>query len=715
MEQNESALSYSTDTPLSDSKDDAFGRQAFAERIVETLINRVDRSNIVVAIYGKWGEGKTTLINFISNTLNKKTDFVLINFNPWRFSTEDQLIESFFHLLAESLEEKLDTKKEATGNWIGKNLPFVGSFFARPELVKEIGKLLSNANLEELKDRIQTILLKNERQVIVFMDDIDRLNKDEIHTIFRLIKLTANFDYLTYVLAFDDEVVADSLQERYGTKEKNAGKRFLEKIVQVPIKLPKISYSDLRMYCFSRIDKLINSINYQITDDEITKFHYNYSMAIEAKMVNARVINRYINNLNLIVPTFYKETNFIDLLLIEAIKVVYPEIYKGIRDNPDLFLATDLANMHISQQNKDLVREKLDIVFQEIPESELPSIKKLLTNLFPRLDTVYGNTLYLSHNEKEWDKNRLIASRKYFERYFLYSIPKNEVSDELVDLFLNRLKDNDVSPDNLLNSFINLFNHKNELSFLEKIKIRSGSLDTLESEKLATIMCLSADLFTRNENSGAFPFSTPFSKAAQIVAMLIEKIHDKEFKKEFSKSVINLSSSLMFSREIVFWLDDESEEEKAIFLENIAIKVSEEFAGNFNKLEEYSDDFSKLIHIWSKNKSREEVNQYISELIDHDSSNIRRIISSFTHLKYPMMEVRAPYKSEFERDEHNILKDSFNPKILYDAIMLNFDESVTRVDMENYPYSSEEDDNLLVKQFLWLYNKVENQTEGGEQ
>jgi hypothetical protein len=256
---------------------------------------------------------------------------------------------------------------------------------------------------------------------------------------------------------------------------------------------------------------------------------------------------------------------------------------------------------------------------------------------------------------------------------------------------------------------------KNESDFLEKIRIGSDSFGTLESVKLATILCLSANLFTRNEKSGGLPFYTPFSKAAQIVARLIEKIQDKEIKKEFSKNVIRLSSSLIFSREIISWLGEESEDEKDILLEMLANRISKEFNENFNTPEEYSDDFSKLIYIWSKYKNREEVNFYIGELVVHDSNNIRRIISSFTHLSYSMAEIRAPFKSEFEREEYDFLSASFDPKVLYDAITLNFDESVIRVDMEHYPHSSEKNDNLLVKQFLWLYNKVENEMEDSEQ
>ncbi|MCY6442047.1 P-loop NTPase fold protein [Acinetobacter baumannii] len=61
-----------------------------------------------------------------------------------------------------------------------------------------------------------------------------------MHALFRLVKLTADFKHTAYILAFDKDIVASSLQDRYANSSNNAGEAFLEKIIQVPLHLPLI-------------------------------------------------------------------------------------------------------------------------------------------------------------------------------------------------------------------------------------------------------------------------------------------------------------------------------------------------------------------------------------------------------------------------------------------------------------------------------------------
>jgi predicted KAP-like P-loop ATPase len=49
------------------------------------------------------------------------------------------------------------------------------------------------------------------------MDDIDRLSLDEVQSTFRLIKLSGSLKYITYVLAFDDKMVAAAFESTIGS------------------------------------------------------------------------------------------------------------------------------------------------------------------------------------------------------------------------------------------------------------------------------------------------------------------------------------------------------------------------------------------------------------------------------------------------------------------------------------------------------------------
>jgi len=200
---------YIADSPITDPALDRFGRWPFAQRVAQTIASRRDPSSIVVAVYGAWGEGKTTVLNFIENALGEFQDVICIRFNPWRFGDEPDLLRNFFQTLADALGRSISARKEEIGKLFRDYAIVLAPFHpAVAESLREIGRTLSSVELDELKSRIEKLLGDERKRVVVLMDDIDRLDKAEIQAIFRLVKLSADFEYTAYVLAFDEDMVA---------------------------------------------------------------------------------------------------------------------------------------------------------------------------------------------------------------------------------------------------------------------------------------------------------------------------------------------------------------------------------------------------------------------------------------------------------------------------------------------------------------------------
>ena len=107
--------SYAADAPVKNQAEDRFRRWPFAQRIAETVAARRDPSSIVVAIYGTWGEGKTSILNFIECELLSQESVVCVRFNPWRFKDETTLLLSYFGTLADALGRTLSSKNEKIG------------------------------------------------------------------------------------------------------------------------------------------------------------------------------------------------------------------------------------------------------------------------------------------------------------------------------------------------------------------------------------------------------------------------------------------------------------------------------------------------------------------------------------------------------------------------------------------------------------------------
>lgn len=339
MSNSNSMDAYSSDAPIKHPEGDVFKRWPFAQRVAQVIATRRDKSSIVIGINGEWGEGKTSVLNFIQYELNQHANVVCMKFNPWRFGDEEQLLKVFFYDLASCIDQSLSTTAEKVGDLIKRFGKPLASLAGQGEVAGNLGDMLSSADIENLRERIEKILDEQDRRVVILVDDIDRLEKSEIHAIFRLVKLTADFKNTAYVLAFDHEMVAAALQERYGSVQQNAGKAFLEKIIQVPLQLPAVDRNSLRKYCFSGVNEALSQADIVLGEENAQLFVRNFTYGLETRLNTPRQAKLYSNILTFSLPILKGEVNNVDLMLIEGVRVFYPRLYDVIRRNTTLFLS----------------------------------------------------------------------------------------------------------------------------------------------------------------------------------------------------------------------------------------------------------------------------------------------------------------------------------------------------------------------------------------
>ena len=100
------------DIPLTKASEDRFGRGPIVEQVVDSINQLVssDHDCVVYGIYGKWGEGKTTLMNFIKEQLIKQKEddgIHLIEFNPWLVNNDEALLREFFKSIMTGADESI--------------------------------------------------------------------------------------------------------------------------------------------------------------------------------------------------------------------------------------------------------------------------------------------------------------------------------------------------------------------------------------------------------------------------------------------------------------------------------------------------------------------------------------------------------------------------------------------------------------------------------
>lgn len=261
---------YVSDIPIENENEDILDRKEFVNALADSLINYQSSDSLVVGLYGEWGSGKTSILNMVKNQIMSKTAEldqarrpIVFYFKPWNFSNANQLLQNFFDDLIYSIEfdksNIWDGWKEDFRKYAQKVLPFLDvaeplvSLFANAtpwtktglEVGKQVIKYVAEQpSLSMLRDKLIEKLKEINRKIVIFMDDIDRLDADQVMMVFRLVKQLVDFPNVLYVLAMDKGIVAKIVNESQGID----GKKYLEKVVQVPIVVPQINPEVLVQY-----------------------------------------------------------------------------------------------------------------------------------------------------------------------------------------------------------------------------------------------------------------------------------------------------------------------------------------------------------------------------------------------------------------------------------------------------------------------------------
>lgn len=203
---------FSTDKPITDASEDKLGRSGFAERLAKAIINFDTADSYAIALQGAWGCGKTSVLNMAIQKIEETTDkkAVIIRFNPWNFTTTGQLIDQFFATMSSKLKlSEGDKRLQKVGGLIEKYssvleytqyIPVVGPYLdvvknlakaAGKEIKETADKKLHDATIQKAK--IEEALKEIDFQILVVIDDIDRLPNDQIRLIFQLVNSVAGF------------------------------------------------------------------------------------------------------------------------------------------------------------------------------------------------------------------------------------------------------------------------------------------------------------------------------------------------------------------------------------------------------------------------------------------------------------------------------------------------------------------------------------------
>ncbi|MDD4509737.1 MAG: KAP family NTPase [Oscillospiraceae bacterium] len=432
---------FYSDKPIMSNVDDQLSRGGFAKLLAQALINLNSADTFSVGLYGKWGSGKTSLINMMLNEIEEQqrsiceeNRFIVVHFDPWNFSEANQLLSQFFIRLSNEFRSKGDKNLSKIGEALetysdafdlAEGIPVVGGILAllgkkgATALGKKMKKGSDEKDILKQKEYVISLLKKQVRKILVVIDDIDRLNNEQIRQVFQLITSVAKFPNTIYLLAFDKEIVVKALKK---VQEGN-GEDYLEKIIQMPIQIPDIQREKLREVLFDQLNLIIS----EYKDISFQQAHWQrlFEPCVDPFIKNIRDINRLCNSVQFKLTTISSEVDFADMVAISALEVSLPQIYEWIKNNKSILTGElDLSTIGRSKSQKEWY-ELYDSQIQSLlhsknegrDEHDAEIAITFLSRLFPHFGQKVGK-IYEVYDLNTFRKNNQIAHSEKFDRYF---------------------------------------------------------------------------------------------------------------------------------------------------------------------------------------------------------------------------------------------------------------------------------------------------------
>ncbi|MFU0515383.1 P-loop NTPase fold protein [Gardnerella vaginalis] len=657
-------MSYVADKPIEKADEDLLGRSDFAKQFGKSICEYDSEDGLVIGLYGKWGSGKTSIINMAISEIpvaksEKKKWYskvykrikkiftsqksaeedqchypIIIRFSPWNYSDKNNLISLFFYELKNKLGvAKGEENKEKIGKAISQysyiidalpSIPVAGPVIAHilKTIFKAAGsKLMKTPSLDEAKEKLCKALEDFNHKIIVFIDDIDRLTTPQIKDIFQLVKQVGDFPNIIYVLTMDREIVCNALSEYHNID----GDEYLKKIVQVSFEIPEIDKSLLSEILKSRLDKIIYKNDCEEEFENNNYFETVLENCVNPYIKNIRDINRLLNAFQFKYGALWKETSFVDLLAITAIEIFESKLYKWIFNNKDFICSGDINSSLLRHYGPSRYIEKCNQEFESLGLYNKMAFD-IVSILFP---TFAYDTNHKLINEKisesELISNKRIGSTKTIDLYFRFNLSDIKIPREEIIKCVNSYRKS-----KLLQRVRKFNKDGNILYFLENVDSLFRD-NKISNNRFALI--ISVLLGLQNEFVDQSRLADYYSN--NIVVNMITSIKEEEVCYKIINFIVenidktNISTRAILINQIVqgcIKSDDEDKNLQIITLEHlknigkIYVEKIKSIANSKNILS--LDEFDKIFYLW-KELDRESATVYVKNLFKDDVNKLK--------------------------------------------------------------------------------------------
>jgi predicted KAP-like P-loop ATPase len=434
---------------------DRLGFRPMAERLAEALSRGTATDGIVIGVVGRWGSGKTSLLNLTRGAIADRPETdrpYIIEFKPWLVGDRDSLLQSLFAELAAGLDQVEYRAGDSTNltisqvksagtslrdfaaslggvgsaaKAVGIVIPWVGTVGAFVSGAARVAGGKKSPSLAGLKRKVSKRLSQLPRPLIVVIDDLDRLEPKETVEVLRLVRSVADFPNVIYVLGYDPDIVAHAVQSAALVSD---GDAYMEKIVQITVPVPVPEAFELRRWFTTELQRLAltNTPEEQNRIAEIIDYEGGRYLD------TPRSVIRTLDSIRFTQAAVRETVDLTDLVWLQLVKVGNTPLYAWIENYITEISARSVGRVSITPEAITRSREQLNRALQRENQT-FAEVCGRLAQYLPGVVSWQGDDsdqpgIFQNISNPDIDRAvraRRLASPDHYRRFFTFSAPTN--------------------------------------------------------------------------------------------------------------------------------------------------------------------------------------------------------------------------------------------------------------------------------------------------
>jgi hypothetical protein len=430
-----------SDDPIETWSEDTLGRAALVDSLtIKLLISKAP----VIALFGEFGSGKTSVLNLLREHLAGKA--IVVSFSTWLPGSQETLTSYLLSDIASECQKEyivpgLRRSARRIADALSETVPYLKGFL----------RLFPAPTQKDDIESLKIALRRLPRRVVVLLDELDRMQRDELLPLLKVVRGIASLPNLSFVCAAERKTLTRTVCE----SDSDDSNMYFEKFFPSSVAIPKPDPQMLQTAGVERLTATLRARSWFVNEEEPKQYREQLERVwpnhIAPWVRNLRAIGLLANDVSVAAPPLRRQVDAVDLTLIELLRHFKPEVHEIIaRNNVALTGGESLGRggAYHSEEELKSIWKQLEADLNQACEGgvQLQHIKGILGEMFPEYAKRERPSREFRPRRKNNDEDdKRICDPRMFAAYFRYDLPSAIFSAVEFENFVLKAKDSNTS------------------------------------------------------------------------------------------------------------------------------------------------------------------------------------------------------------------------------------------------------------------------------